>query len=153
MVQWVKAFWEGRDAVQDNLRTGRPHVENNTDQLIASLLGSGHQWTAHELAPGIRRISQNCVLHSTCRRHSGLPQTCSSLDTPWTTMALICSRTGLTEPVSKGRWGISWTNRRYGRNLCSLIRTNLETPIKWMEASLFSSSYTMCCEDDVQCGL
>ena len=28
LVQWVKAFREGRDAVQDNLRRGRPHVEN-----------------------------------------------------------------------------------------------------------------------------
>ena len=38
VVRWVKAFREGRDAVQDNLRTGRPHVENNTVQLLPSLL-------------------------------------------------------------------------------------------------------------------
>ena len=31
----VKAFREGRDAVKDNLRTGRPHM-NNTVQLLAS---------------------------------------------------------------------------------------------------------------------
>ena len=36
----VKAFREGRDAVQDNLRTGQPHVENNTVQLLASLLSA-----------------------------------------------------------------------------------------------------------------
>ena len=41
-----------------------------------------------------------------------------------------------------------------GRKLGSLIRTKLKTPIKWMEASRFSSSkesapYTMCCEGDV----
>ena len=38
MARWVKVFWEGRDAIQDNLHTGRPHVENNTVQLLASLL-------------------------------------------------------------------------------------------------------------------
>ena len=30
VARWVKAFREGRDSVQDNPRTGRPHVENNT---------------------------------------------------------------------------------------------------------------------------
>ena len=38
LARWVKAFREGRDAVQDNLRTGRPLVTNNTLQLLASLL-------------------------------------------------------------------------------------------------------------------
>ena len=33
-----RVFREGKDAVQDNIRTGRPHVENNTVQLLASLL-------------------------------------------------------------------------------------------------------------------
>ena len=35
VVRWVKVF---RDSVQDKLLTGRPHVQNNTDQLPASLL-------------------------------------------------------------------------------------------------------------------
>ena len=52
VVRWVKALREDqdRDAVQDNFHTGRPHVENNTLQLIASLLDADHRWTARELA-------------------------------------------------------------------------------------------------------
>ncbi|KAJ4447549.1 hypothetical protein ANN_09556 [Periplaneta americana] len=38
VARWVQAFREGRDAIQDNLRTGRPCVEDNTVQLLASLL-------------------------------------------------------------------------------------------------------------------
>ncbi|KAJ4431811.1 hypothetical protein ANN_20416 [Periplaneta americana] len=38
VARWVKTFREGRDAVQDNLHTGRPRVEDNTVQLLASLL-------------------------------------------------------------------------------------------------------------------
>ena len=38
VAQRNSAFREGRDAVQNNLRTGRPLVENNTVQLLASLL-------------------------------------------------------------------------------------------------------------------
>ena len=73
-------------------------------------------------------------------------------------MAPLCSYTGLVGPIPKGRWRLSWTNRRYGRNVSSLIRTKLEKPIKWMEASRFSSSkenkpYTKCCGGDVQCGV
>ena len=73
-------------------------------------------------------------------------------------MPPLCSRISLVGQVPKGRWGLSWTNRRYGRNLGSLLRTKLETPIKWMEASSFFSSkesapYTMCCEGDVHYGV
>ena len=46
----VEAFWEGRNAIQDNLHTGRPHVDNNTVQLLASLLDADRRWTARELA-------------------------------------------------------------------------------------------------------
>ena len=46
----VKAFQEDRDTVQDNFRTGRPHVWNNTAQLHASLLDADRRWTARELA-------------------------------------------------------------------------------------------------------
>ena len=38
VARWIKAFREGLDPVQDSLLTGRPHVENNTVQLLASLL-------------------------------------------------------------------------------------------------------------------
>ena len=105
-------------------------------------------------------MSQNSAPHSA--RHSGLPQTCRALNTPWNfrcaTLSLLRSRKGLVGPVPKGRWRLAWTNRRYGRNLGSLIRTKLETPIKWMEASRFFSSkvsapYTMCCEGDVHCNV
>ena len=51
-------------------------------------------------------------------------------------MAQLCSRAGLVGLVLKGRWLLSWTNCLYGRNLGSLIRTELETLMKWMEASL-----------------
>ncbi|PSN42617.1 hypothetical protein C0J52_20022, partial [Blattella germanica] len=44
--RWVTAFRVGRDVVNDNPRTGRPHVENNTVQLLASLLDVDHRWTA-----------------------------------------------------------------------------------------------------------
>ena len=50
MQRWVKAFREGTDAVQDNLRTGQPHMENNTVQFLVSLLGADRWWTAPELA-------------------------------------------------------------------------------------------------------
>ena len=91
---------------------------------------------------------------------SGLPQTSSTLDTPWNfrsaTMAPLYSHTGLVGLIPKGRWWLSWLNHPYGQNLGSLIRIKLENPIKWMEASQFFSSKesapsTMCCEDNVYC--
>ena len=39
MARWAKMFREGMDAVQDSLRTGQPHVENYTVQLLTSLYG------------------------------------------------------------------------------------------------------------------
>ncbi|PSN49044.1 Phosphatidylinositide phosphatase SAC1 [Blattella germanica] len=50
VARWVTAFRVGRDVVNDNPRTGRPHVENNTVQLLASLLDVDRRWTARELA-------------------------------------------------------------------------------------------------------
>ena len=35
---------------QDNLRTGRPHVEKNRVQLLSSLLDADRRWTVRELA-------------------------------------------------------------------------------------------------------
>ena len=73
-------------------------------------------------------MPQNCAQHPA--RHSELPQTCRALDNPrnfrGATMGTLCNRTGLVGRVPKGRWRLSWTNRRYGRNLGSLIRTKLE---------------------------
>ena len=42
VARWVQVFWEGRDAIQNNLQTGRPHVKKNTVQLLASLLDADH---------------------------------------------------------------------------------------------------------------
>ena len=50
VARWVKAFREARDAVQDNLQTGRPHVERNIVQLLATVLDADHRWTARKLA-------------------------------------------------------------------------------------------------------
>ena len=44
-------------------------------------------------------------------------------------MTALCSRIGFVRQVPKGRWRLSWSNRGYGRNLGSLIRTKLETLI------------------------
>ena len=62
VARWVKAFREGRDAVQDNHRTGRPHVENNTVQLLASFLNADRPWTARELAAKVGACHKT-VLH------------------------------------------------------------------------------------------
>ena len=86
---------------------------------------------------GRRNMSLNCAPHSA--RHSGVPEICSSMDTPWNfwgaTMTPICSRTGIVRLVPRGMWRLSRFNRCYVRNLGSLIRTTLEMPIKWIEAS------------------
>ena len=58
-------------------------------------------------------------------------------------MALLCSRTGLVGLVQ--REGDDFL----GQNLGSLIWTQLETPIKWMEVFRFSSSN----ESVVHCGI
>ncbi|PSN42754.1 hypothetical protein C0J52_10655 [Blattella germanica] len=63
VARWVTAFRVGRDVVNDNPRTGRPHVENNTVQLLASLLDVDCRWTARELAAEVG-MSQNCAPHS-----------------------------------------------------------------------------------------
>ena len=56
--RWAKAFRKGKDAVQDNLRTGRAQVENNTVEFLASLLEADRQWTATEIG-----VSHKTVLH------------------------------------------------------------------------------------------
>ena len=61
--RWVRAFRERRDAVQDNLRTGRPHVENKLVQVLAFLLDTDRQWTARELAAEVG-VCHKTVLHT-----------------------------------------------------------------------------------------
>ena len=86
VVGWVETFWEGKDTIQDNFRTGRSHVENKKVQLLASLMDCA--W----VSSGSRSMSQNCGPHSA--RHYGLTQTCSGLDIPWNfrgaTVAPLC---------------------------------------------------------------
>ena len=62
VAQWAKAFWEGRDTVKDNLRTGRPHLENNTVQVLAFLFDADRRWTARELAAEVG-VCHKTVLH------------------------------------------------------------------------------------------
>ena len=62
VVQWVKAFREGRDAAQDNFRTGRPYVENSTVQLLASLLDVDRWRTARELAAEVGLCHKTVLL-------------------------------------------------------------------------------------------
>ena len=50
VAQSVKVFWEGKDAVQDNLCKGQSHMENNTVHLLASLLDADRWLTARKLA-------------------------------------------------------------------------------------------------------
>ena len=71
LAQWVKVFWEGRDAIQDNLRRGRPHVKNNTVQLLASLLDAHRQRTARELAVevGVCHKTMLHILHNIMDYH------------------------------------------------------------------------------------
>ena len=59
---WVKAFREGRDAVQDNLHTGRYHVDKNTVHLLASPWNSDRRWTANEVAAEVG-VCHKTVLH------------------------------------------------------------------------------------------
>ena len=136
-----------------------PCGEQNTVQLLASILDTDRRETARELAAevGVGHKTVLQILHDILDY-----RTCSALDIPWNfrvvTLAPLCIRKGLFGPVPNGRWRLSWKNRRYGRNLCSLLRTELKTSIKWKEVSLFSSSkesapYTMCYEGDVHCGL
>ena len=54
VARWAKALREGRYVVQDNLRTGRPHMENYRVQLLASPLDAYRQCTARELAAEVR---------------------------------------------------------------------------------------------------
>ena len=62
VARWVKAFQEGRDAIQDNLHTRWPHMENNTVQLLVSLLDAGRRWTAYDLAAEVR-VCHKTVFH------------------------------------------------------------------------------------------
>ena len=62
MAQCVKEFRKGRDAVQDNLRTGRPRVEKNTVQILASIFDTERRWTARELAVEVG-VCHKTVLH------------------------------------------------------------------------------------------
>ena len=115
---------------------------------LASLLDADHRWTAHKLATDFKSMSRNCAPHST--QHSGLLQTSSALDTPWnfrgTTMAPLCSRTGLVGLVTRGK-----------------VTTFLDESSLWTKPKLIhneqnssskeSAPYTMFCKGNDHCGL
>ena len=50
VAQYVKMFREGREAVRDNIHTGRRHEKTNTVQLLVSLSDADRRWTERELA-------------------------------------------------------------------------------------------------------
>ncbi|PNF18472.1 hypothetical protein B7P43_G08996 [Cryptotermes secundus] len=62
VARWVKLFREGWDAIQDSHRSGPPHVDNQTIQLLASLLDVDRRWTAWELAAEVG-VCHKTVLH------------------------------------------------------------------------------------------
>ena len=137
IAQWhdeLKRSGEGMGAVPDNLRTEQPHVQKNTVQLLASLLHADRWWTARQLA-AVVGVCHKTVLHILHDILSYRKFAAHWIRPDITTM----QSQGLFGSVPKGRWLLSWTNCRCWRNLGSLIRTNLETPIKWMEESRFSS--------------
>ena len=154
----VRVFWEGRYAVQDNLHTGRPHVKNNTVQLllacwmlIANGLSVSYQW----------KFEYVTKLYSTI---------CTTF---WVTANLQCIgyhmkfprwNNGTAMQSHKPCW--TGTKRRVATFLAELSLWTKPGPAHmnqtWnasqMEASWFSSSKesapcTMCCEDDVHCGM
>ncbi|PNF41423.1 hypothetical protein B7P43_G14125 [Cryptotermes secundus] len=58
----VKLFREGRYAIQDSRRSGRPHVDSHIIQLLASLLDVDRRWAARELAAEVG-VCHKTVLH------------------------------------------------------------------------------------------
>jgi hypothetical protein len=66
VTRWVKLFREGRDAIQESRRSGRPHIDSHTIQLLASLLEVNRQWAAREL------VAENRASHSA--RYSWIPE-------------------------------------------------------------------------------
>ncbi|PNF31690.1 hypothetical protein B7P43_G14035, partial [Cryptotermes secundus] len=62
VARWVKLFREGRDAIRDSRRSGRPHVDSHTIQLFASLLDVNHRWAVWELAAEVG-VYQKAVFH------------------------------------------------------------------------------------------
>ena len=148
--RWVKAFREGRDAVQDNLRTGWSQGENNTVELFASQFDADRRWTVRELT------AELVVCHKTFCTTFWVT---ANLQHFWYPTKFPKYNNGTAIQSRRPCWTLAkGTNCRYGRKLGSLIRTKLEMPIKWMEASRFSSSrgsahYTLCCEGDADCGV
>ena len=146
----VRVFWEGRDAVQDD-PTWRI-TQFNSLLPCSMLIVDGLRMTLQQKSEYVTKLCSTFWV----------TQTRNTLDIQWhfwgATMAVLCSCTGLIELVPKGTLLLSWTNCLYGWNLGSFIWTNLQIPIKWMEASWFSSSKesvpnTMCNEGDVHWGI
>ena len=151
VARWIKMFEKAGIAIQDN-SMWRKH--NSTPCFPG---GCRLPMVCTWVNSGSLNVSQKCAPHSQtfcitanlqCIR---IPHEISKVQ-QW-----YCC-TVAQALLAKGRQLRSWKNCHHGCNLGSLIWTKLETLIKWIEASRFSSSkesasYTMCCEVDVHCGV
>ena len=106
-------------------------MENNTFQLLASLLDAHRRWTVRELAADVG-VCYKTVLHIVhdilCYLKLAARWILHEISEmqQWHRYANAQALLGRYQ-----REGLSWTNRRHGRNLGSLIRTKLETPSRF----------------------
>ena len=150
---WVKAFWEGRDAIQDNLHTGRPHMENNTVQLLASLLNADRRWTVCELAADVWVLYVTTFWVTANLQPIGYPMkfprwnngTTMQLHRPcwtgtkWKVMTFLDKSSLWTKP------GLAHTNQTWNAN-----QMNGSIPVFLVQRKC---ALTMRCEGDVHCGV
>ena len=141
IAQWHDGLKRSRKAMAP-FRTTSVQNDSTWKTTASLLLDANRRWTARELAAedgvglyhktllhilGYLKLAACWILHEITDMQQ------------WHRYVIAQA---LLERLPKGRWQVSWTNRCYGRNLGLLIRTKLETPIKWM-----------CCECDVHCGV
>ena len=122
----VKTFREGRHDVQDNLRIGRLHVENNTSSISCFPVGYWSPMDCASVSNGSRSMSKTVflILHGIlchCKPAARwIPNEISEVQ------RVHCYAVAQTLLDRYHREGDDFLER----NLGSLIRTKLETPIK-----------------------
>ena len=160
VARWIKEFREIRAAIQDNLRTGRPHVENNTVQLLASLLDADRRWTARELAAEVW-VYHKTVLHILYdilgyRKLAirWIPHEISEMQ-QWHRYAIahfLLDRYQREGDDFLGR--IVAIEETWDRSYERILKRQLN---EWKHhdysSSKESATYTMCCEGNVHCGV
>ena len=156
VARWIKASREGGGAVPDNLRIEQRQKHSATPCFP---VGCWSLMDCTLLSSSSRNMSQSVlhILHDILST-ANLQRIGYALKFTRCNNVITMQSQGRFGSVPKERWLLFWTNSHYERNQGSLIRTKLETPIKWMEESRFSSSkesapYTMRFEDDVHCGV